>query len=437
MTSTNATPRPFHIDVSDSQISFLKEKLNLIRFPDELEDAKWDYGVPLNDMKCLVDYWKTEFDWKKQEKLINETLPQHTIDIPVDGFGTLNVHFVHQKSREEQAIPLLFVHGWPGSVLEVSKILPKLTSPATGSAPAFHVVAPSLPGYGFSEGSKKKGFGLSQYAEVCHKVMIALGYEQYVSQGGDWGLFITRRICQLYGDKHCKASLTNMALGTPPTLFQNPLAFLKLIISSFTPFEQAGLARTMWFRSRGFGYASEQSTQPQTLGYSLADSPSGLLAWIYEKLVNWTDEYPWTNDEGLCVLNFFEKVTDGKLNIYVLVLTWISIYWFSKDGPAASLRIYYEVMGVTEDIMHPKQLTPPPSVLLGQSVFPKDLVVLPRQWSAAYGNTVFYKEHLSGGHFAAYERPVELVEDLQTMFGRGGPAFQVIKGSNGYSAVNE
>ncbi|GJJ12896.1 hypothetical protein Clacol_007142 [Clathrus columnatus] len=421
MTSTNATPRPFQIDVKDSQISFLKEKLNLIRFPDELEDAKWDYGVPLNDMKRLVDYWKTEFDWKKQEKLINETLPQYTIDIPVDGFGTLNVHFVHQKSREEQAIPLLFVHGCmspvsfpaplliknvkgPGSFLEVSKILPKLTSPATGSAPAFHVVAPSLPGYGFSEGSKKKGFGLSQYAEVCHKVMIALGYEQYVSQGGDWGLFITRRICQLYGDKYCKASLTNMPLGTPPTLFQNPLAFLKLIISSFTPSEQAGLARTMWFRSRGFGYASEQSTQPQTLGYSLADSPSGLLAWIYEKLVNWTDEYPWTNDE---------------------------------DGPAASLRIYYEAMGVNEEAMHPKNLTPPPSVLLGQSIFPKDILVLPKQWSAAYGNTVFYKEHSSGGHFAAYERPAELVEDLQTMFGRGGPAFQVIKGSNGYSAVNE
>lgn len=409
-----SAPSPFQINVQDSQILLLKEKLNQIRFPNELEDAKWDYGVPLKDMKQLVEYWRNEFDWKKQEKMINETLPQYTVDIPTDGHGTLNIHFVHQKSNEEKAVPLLFVHGWPGSFLEVSKILPLLTNPTSDSAPSFHVVAVSLPGYGFSEGSKKKGFGLSQYAEVCHKVMLALGYKEYVSQGGDWGYFITRRICQLYGNRHCKASLANMAHEMPPQLFENPLRFLKHLVFGYTPSEKAGLERTEWFRTKGVGYAFEQSTQPQTLAYSLADSPSGLLAWIYEKLVNWTDDYPWSHDE---------------------VLTWVSLYWFSRDGPGASIRIYYETKSETNTELNPKRLKVSSNVLVGHSVFPKDILVLPKSWLESHANIVFYNAHSSGGHFAAYEKPVELSEDLQAMFGKTGPAFRAVKGSSGYSAL--
>ncbi|KAL0575927.1 hypothetical protein V5O48_006037 [Marasmius crinis-equi] len=206
----------FKISVSDDALNLLKQKLELTRLPDEIDGAGWDYGAPLSDIKRLIARWKDGYDWRKHEKALNEELPQFTRDIEVsDGHGVLNVHFVYKKSKAENAIPLLFVHGWPGSFIEVRKILPLLTAVEEGH-PSFHVVALGLPGYGFSEGTKKKGFDLKKYAEVGHKLMLALGYNEYVTQGGDWGSMITHTMAGNYGGSNIKAWHTNMAAASPP-----------------------------------------------------------------------------------------------------------------------------------------------------------------------------------------------------------------------------
>ncbi|KIJ49132.1 hypothetical protein M422DRAFT_161534 [Sphaerobolus stellatus SS14] len=408
MSTNSQGPHPYFISVPDEQISLLKKKLEHTRFPDELDESGWAYGVPLEDVKRLAARWKDDYDWKENEDRLNKTLPQFLVDIPVKGFGTLNIHFTHKRSTVENAIPLLFVHGWPGSFIEVMKILPLLISPTSEGEPSFHVVAFSLPGYGFSEGPKKKGFSANQYAEVGHKLMQVLGYKEY---GGDWGYLITRTIGRLYGPQYCKATHTNMAVGVAPQFLKNPGLYLKDLVTPRTKFERKGLERVQWFRSGEMGYSAEQSTKPQTLGYGLTDSPVGLLAWIYEKLVNWTDNYPWTDDE---------------------VLTWVSIYWFSRQGPAASLRIYYEVAHTGEWNLDSQKLDR--AVLAGVSLFPKDIVVQPKTWMQTLANIVFIRKHDSGGHFAAYEKPNELAVDLRAMFGKMGPAYLVIQGQSGYKA---
>ncbi|KZP29214.1 alpha/beta-hydrolase [Athelia psychrophila] len=403
-----SSEQTFQIDITSERIALLKQKLSLTVFPDELDDAGRDYGAPLSDIKRLVAYWSDGFDWKAQEAAINADLPQFTRDIEVDGFGKLNIHYVHKKSTVTDAIPLLFVHGWPGNFLEVRKLLPLLTDPSPDH-PSFHVVGFSLPGFGFSEAPSKKGFGTTQYAEVGNKIMLALGYNEYVTQGGDWGHFVTRKIALDYGGKNSKAWHTNFPIAAPPHPLWNPLSFLGLLLpGSWSEAEKAGVARSQAWLKDGHGYFEEHSTRPQTIGYSLADSPVGLLAWIYEKLLEWTDDYPFTDDE---------------------VLTWISTYWFSRAGPAASLRIYYEVGHEKGGI---EVTGPPPTIPMGVAYFPKEVVNLPRPWMYRQGNLVFSNEHDKGGHFAAFEQPELLAGDLRKMFGRGGPAFGVVPGKTGF-----
>ncbi|EMD39695.1 hypothetical protein CERSUDRAFT_112003 [Gelatoporia subvermispora B] len=399
--------QPFKVAVPDATIETLRKKLELTTFPDELDDADWAYGVPLADMKRLVARWKDGYDWRKAEAEIN-TFPQYTRDIEIDGFGTLNIHYVHQKSTVDNAIPLLFVHGWPGHFMEARKIFPLLTA-ASPDQPSFHVVALSLPGFGFSETPKKKGFAQAQYAEVANKLMLALGYNEFVTQGGDFGYFITRKMASVYGGKSVKAWHTNTGAAGFPSLFSNPVLFLAALVKPFTAAERAGLQRTQDFNKVGRGYYEEQSTRPQTLGYSLADSPAGLLAWIYEKLVQWSDGYPWEDDE---------------------VLTWISIYWFSRAGPTASIRIYYEAQhkGEWESTMKLWSRIP-----VGFSYFPGEPIILPHLWVRTVGKVVSETEHERGGHFAAHEIPVELVNDVRKMFVKGGPAYGVVSGKNGYA----
>jgi len=178
---------PFQISVPEDDLTLLHRKLVDARFPDELADAGWDYGVPLLDVKRLVSKWKDSYDWRAHERDLNK-LPMFTRDIEVEGFGVLNIHYVHQRSKVEGAIPLLFVHGWPGSFIEVTKILPLLTSTEPGH-PSFHVVAPSIPGYAWSQGASKRGFRVKHYSELLNKLMVSLGYSEYVTQGGDWGHF--------------------------------------------------------------------------------------------------------------------------------------------------------------------------------------------------------------------------------------------------------
>ncbi|EGO23687.1 hypothetical protein SERLADRAFT_450013 [Serpula lacrymans var. lacrymans S7.9] len=394
---------PFTISISNEMLTSLRSKLELATFPDELDDADWNYGVPMAHIIRLVARWKGGYDWRKYEKELNEELPMFTKDIDVDDFGTLNIHYVHQKGEAVGSVPLLFVHGWPGSFLEVRKILPLLTR-GSPQHPNFHVVALSLPGFGFSDAPRKQGFSSVQYAEVANKLMLALGYTEY---GGDWGFWVTRKIANLYGGMNSKAWHTNFPIGEPPRLTSNPFAFISHLLTPYTGAEKAGLARTTWFRTQGRGYFALQSTQPQTLGYALADSPVALLAWISEKLVLWSDDYGWDDDE---------------------VLTWISTYWFSRAGPAASLRIYFEVTQNNERTFAGQA----PNIPMGISYFPKELFLPPRAWTRGSGRVVFESEHEDGGHFAAYEKPRELVDDIRKMFQKGGPAYGLVSGSTGY-----
>ncbi|GLB38172.1 putative epoxide hydrolase [Lyophyllum shimeji] len=406
-----APESPFRIAVPDSQLALLHQKLELATLPDELEGAGTAYGAALPDMQRLVNRWRSGYNWRKHEAELNAELPQFTRDIDVDGFGTLNVHYVHKRSEVEGAIPLLFVHGWPGSFLEVRKVLPLLVE-ASPDHPSFHVVAISLPGFGFSAAPKKKGFALNQYAEVSHKAMLALGYDEYVTQGGDWGFFITRRMASLYGPKHVKAWHTNFPCTSPPS-FQRPLLLISHLLSylpflGYTEKEKAGLERTIQFRDNGSSYFAIQSTRPQTLGYGLTDSPVGLLGWIYEKLAaSLEGAEPFDDDE---------------------YLTWVSIYYFSRAGPAASLRIYYEVVqSQGRDLLAQME---PTTIPMGYSYFPREAVRLPRSWLGA-PNLVFESEHKDGGHFAAFEKPELLVGDVRKMFGKGGPAYRVVKDKDG------
>ena len=292
----------------------------------------------------------------------------------------------------------------------MSKIISLLASGDSTNSPAFHVVALSLPNFGFSEGVSKRGFGLEQYAEVCNNLMLALGYNEYVTQGGDWGSWITRTVGLLYPD-HCKASHINMVKSLRPKFRITPLLALQHALMPYSAKEKAGLRRSEWFNKEGSGYRFEQSTKPQTIGYALQDSPVALLAWIYEKLHDWTDSYPWTDDE---------------------VLTWVSIYLFSRAGPAASARIYYESVHSSSKVDFEKLGYYIPHVKLGIAFFPKELSVNPRIWGRAMGPVVFESEHDQGGHFAAWERPDTIVHDLQSMFGRKGGAYAVVKGRTGY-----
>ncbi|RVX75201.1 hypothetical protein B0A52_00553 [Exophiala mesophila] len=401
----------YQISISEDRIADLNSRLDNALFPDELDAASWDLGAPLAHIKRLTHYWRNDFSWRKAEQNLN-ALPHFVTPIQCEGYETLKVHFLHKQSSVQGAIPLIFVHGWPGNFLEVTKIIDKLTEPEDGGV-AFDVVAPSLPNYAFSEGSQKRGFSIDQYAETCHKLMIRLGYDQYVTQGGDWGYNITRALSIMY-PKHAKATHFNMDVGQQPTFFNTPLLAIEDAVKPLTDRERQGIDRNEWFRKEGFGYNLLQSTKPQTIGYALADSPVALLAWIYEKLHDWTDGYPWTDEE---------------------VCTWISIYWFSTAGPAANVRIYYETgrSGFWGKRLTRLQLRAWQSgVKVGISHFPRDISVLRSTWTRTVGNCVFEKEHASGGHFAAWERPNEIVDDLRTMFGKGGGAYGVVDGKSGY-----
>ncbi|KAI0358761.1 alpha/beta-hydrolase [Trametes cingulata] len=400
---------PFKVSVQEEELELLRKKLELTRFPDELDEAEWEYGVPLADLRRLVARWKDGFDWRKSEAEIN-ALPQFTRDIEVEGFGTLNIHYVHQKSDVENAVPLLFVHGWPGHFLEVRKLLPLLTN-GPAEQPSFHVVALSLPGFGFSEAPRKKGFASKQYAEVANKLMLSLGYDKYVVQGGDWGHYIAGYVATHYAHKHMVGWLSNYPLAPPPTFRKFPRLYVQHLVTPYSAREKQGLERMRDFRSKGSGYSNEQATRPQTLGYSLADSPAGLLAWIYEKLVSWTDGYRWEDDE---------------------VLEWVSVYWFSRAGPAASLRIYKEnTDGLEKMADEDVEWT---SIPLGYAYFPKEINQVPRVWLRTLGRVVFESEHEHGGHFAAHEHPEELADDIRRMFGKGGPGYGVVPGRTGYAA---
>lgn len=307
----------------------------------------------------------------------------------------------------------------------MAKLLPILTC-QNPDTPSFHVVAPSLPNFGFSSAAKKRGFGLKQYAETCNKLMLLLGYNEYgklvlyclsilvstildvlVTQGGDWGYLITRTLGHLYSG-HCKASHINMSPMAPPKFSNHPYLFISNLLMKPSARDRSAVERTNIYRAEGSGYAVQQSSKPQTIGYALADSPVGLLAWIYEKLHDWTDDYRWTADE---------------------ILTWVSIYWFPTAGPAASCRIYYEVSHDPQlrDFVLTGRI---PNVLYGVVHMPKEVVAAPKAWTAQMGKVVHETEADRGGHFAAYECPDFIARDVQRMFGKDGGAYGVLSSAS-------
>ena len=323
-------------------------------------------------MKTVLEYWRTKYDWRKEETRINQ-LPQYTTAIKVEGFDEINLHFVHSPSMREgsEPIPLLFVHGWPGSFLEVSKILPLL------NAQGFSVIAPSLPGYGFSTYPSQPGFSIGKHATCFDALMQKLGYKEYVVQGGDWGWWIVRQVAKLFPQR-VKAMHVNMVFLAPPE-DEDRL--------DYTQSEKHFLERREWYMQKEYGYAALQATKPRNLGYALHDSPVGMLAWMADKLFLWTDDYPWTNDE---------------------IITWTLMHWF--PGPTTALNMYFEnppdkvMEGVSRDGLL--------GVPAGVSAFPKELCVVPRSWTKGRLDIRFWREHERGGHFAAWERPRELVGDV-------------------------
>ncbi|GME44624.1 hypothetical protein PV05_09224 [Neofusicoccum parvum] len=367
---------PFKVSIPASELKLLKTKLETSRLPNQLADCQWGEanGVTLNFMRETVQFWINEYDWRQEEEKINQ-MPQFKTHIDGGEFGSFDVHFVHMTSNVKDAIPLLFLHGWPGSFIEVQKILTPLT------AAGFHVVAPSLPGYGFSSYTNKAGFKFFHHADVMHKLMTKLGYQKYAVQGGDWGSIIARSMALRYPDS-VKAIHMNMLIMQPPELTEQP---------AYSEFELASFARAQWFKDTQSAYQQMHSSRPRTLGFAMHDSPVGALAWMADKLLAWSDSYAWTPTE---------------------IITWTLLHYF--PGPTAALQMYRENM--------PPELQIPPEQLQGNfvaaptgvSAFAKELVMVPRSWAEKENNIAFWAEHPKGGHFAAYERPEELSTDVIT-----------------------
>jgi pimeloyl-ACP methyl ester carboxylesterase len=365
------TIEPFEIEVDDLSLDDLRDRLARTRFPDEIADTDWDYGIPLGYLRELAEYWRDEYDWRAEEAALN-TLPQFRTRI--DGAG---VHFVHMRSEAPDAFPLLLMHGWPGSFVEFVDVIPKLRD-------TFHLVIPSLPGYGFSEPPHTTGWGPMRIARAFAELMARLGYDRYGAQGGDWGSQVASRIPSVDA-AHCAAIHLNMAIASKPD-DAPPL----------TEADRADLAAMAWFQREESGYALEQGTKPQTLGVSLNDSPAGLLAWIVEKFHAWSDcdghpENAFTRDQ---------------------LLTNVTIYWVTRTI-TSSVRLYREARLADLDNGTPERVTVP----TGIARYPKEVIRFPRPWVEARYNVTHWAELPRGGHFAAMEQPELFAADVATFFG--------------------
>ncbi|KAL3467284.1 Alpha/Beta hydrolase protein [Aspergillus heterothallicus] len=449
---------PFTISIPDSRLTRLHQKLSLADFPSDEETTipntietpnsnepeRWSRGAPVSEIKRLTAYWKTEFNWRAVEARLNTELPQFTTDVEIDGFGGYTVHFVHRRGGGEEAggssttssnsaIPLLFLHGWPGSFLEVGRILPLLVDgdgDGDGDGQSFHVVAPSLIDFGFSGASRGKAFGLDQHAEAYHKLMLALGYSEYIIQSGDLGYLISRRISALYGP-NIKAIHTNSALPAPPTALSHP----ELLAAPLSEFDAAGLARTTALSKTSMGYFALLTTKPATIAHCLADSPVGLLAWICEKLHDWGDDSIATTNTNTTTTTTgsSSSSTTSKHGGWSDedVVTWVCVHYFSTAGPGAPGNLYYALGGHSEHGEHGEhgEATGPGAgggafelvqryvdgVPLGISRFAGDVVVLPGAWNATLGPVVVQSEYAFGGHFGAWECPREVVGDVRKL----------------------
>ncbi len=368
---------PFTIDVSDDVLTDLRDRLHRTRWPDaELVDD-WSQGIRLAYVKEVCRYWTGEYDWRRREAALNR-FPQYTTEL--DG---LDIHFIHYPSRHADAIPLLLTHGWPGSIVEFHKVIEPLVEPELygGTAEqAFHVVAPSLPGFAFSGKPTETGWGVERIAGLWAQLMDRLGYGSYVAQGGDWGSAITAALGALDPER-CAAIHMTMAMGT------------RMPAEPSTPDEELAVERRRYYDVWDSGYARIQMSRPQTVGYGLADSPAGQAAWILEKFWSWTD----------CDGHPENVLTRDEL------LDNIMLYWVTNSA-TSSARIYWESFGGRRE-------RPTVTVPTGFAVYPREIVPPVRAWvEGQFPNVQYWATYDKGGHFAAFEVPDLFVADLRTFF---------------------
>lgn len=389
-TSPDGGIRPFRISVPDRDLDDLHHRLDRTRWPDELPGAGWDYGVPRDYLRELVHYWRHEYDWRAAEARLNRW-PQFITAI--DG---ADVHFAHIRSPEPGATPLIVTHGWPGSFVEFERIAGPLTDPrAYGADPAdaFHLVLPSIPGFGFSGPTREKGWEHLRVAGAFGELMRRLGYRRYGAQGGDWGAAVSRELGRLYAEDVVGVHL-NIIPGAGATAEPTEAE-----LAALGPAERA---RTLasWRRFRHWsrekqGYADIQSTRPQTLAYALTDSPVGQLAWIAEKFKEWTDSADRPED----------AVDRDHL------LTNVMIYWLTGTAGSAA-RLYYERAHAAYRGRPPERSATPTAY----AAFPQENFVVLRHLAERTENIVRWTEFDRGGHFAAMEQPELLVGDVRAFF---------------------
>ncbi len=374
--------RPYRVDVSEDELTELRLRLRRTRWPDPETVDDWSQGIPLAYVQQLCQYWSGGYDWRRVERNLN-AMPQFTTE--VDG---CTVHFFHVRSPEPDALPLVVTHGWPGSVIEFLKVVGPLTDPVAHggvASDAFHVVCPSLPGYGFSGKPTTTGWGIARIAGAWAQLMARLGYRRYGAQGGDWGSAVTSALARQDADH-----LAGIHLNMPVVPFGS------LDLADLTDGEQASLASLANYQKWESGYSTQQSTRPQTLGYGLADSPAAQCAWIVEKFRAWTD----------CDGDPESVLTRDEL------LDNVMLYWLNGSG-ASSGRLYWESF----DTSFGGAGSDPIGVPAGCSIFPKEIIRLSRRWAeTGFSDLRYWNELDRGGHFAAFEQPELFVAEVRACF---------------------
>ena len=377
-------PEPFSVHIDDEVLEDLRNRLAATRWPNELPGTGWDYGSNLDYLKELVDYWRNEFDWRAQEALINSFSHYKT---DVEGLG---IHFIHERGHGPNPMPLVITHGWPGTFFEMYKMIPLLTDPAFhGGDPAdsFDVVAPSLPGFGFSDFAKEQGMEVARTAALWEVLMTQhLGYPRFAAHGGDIGAGVTSRLGYGHADSLFGIHLTSIT---------RPVPYLGDGARELTDLEKTHMReREEWQQSEG-GYAHIQGTKPQTLAYGLNDSPVGLAAWIVEKYRTWSD----------CGGDVEKRFTKDEL------LTTVTIYW-ATETITSSTRMYKENQRYTWTLSPDERVEVP----TGVAAFPAEISRPPREWGERSYNLQSWTPMPSGGHFAALEEPQILAEDIRNFF---------------------
>ncbi len=371
--------KPFEVKVPQETLNDLRERLVRTRWTDAIQGASWDYGTNLDYIQELVDYWRNQFDWQAQEKFIN-SFAHFRADI--DGF---NIHFIHERGKGTNPIPLMLLHGWPSSFLQMLKIIPPLTQPENHGidTDAFDVIIPSLPGYGFSDRPTQKGMTVARIAELFAKLMTEeLGYERFAIRASDLGAGVAQQLALAHPDLLVGLHLS----GTNPYVSEMP--------QDLSNAEQEFLAKSQRFLMQEGAYAMLQSTKPQTLAYALNDSPVGLAAWIVEKFRAWSD----------CDGDVEKRFTKDEL------LTNITIYWVTETINSSS-RLYYESSHYPP-LNNEKRVKVPTAM----AIFPKDMVPGPREWAEREYNVQRWTKMPRGGHFAEMEEPQLLAKDIHTFF---------------------